>query len=326
MNLDELRTVQSKERSKDSLQHLRESFYADVADYVADLKDQRERAAEQADSPFDDPEVERLTDEINTAEDVVEAIYERRVGKIVKRASLAAAGMPADEDGLTSEEQELFGELVDRIEANKQDVLDILAGEADPAGSSPTPTPPDSGTAAEPTPDPADGTPVEGTAPEPGDPPAAGADAANADASGADASGEDVSAADVMGGGDDATDAAAGSASPDSASGSRESDDDGARPATAEAAAVAADRDGDDRSAESEREAPTSAPESDADAGSEDPTAGLDERTTIRITDDVGEILGVDERTYDLASEDVVTLPEANAAPLVERGAAEKLE
>jgi DNA replication factor GINS len=34
----------------------------------------------------------------------------------------------------------------------------------------------------------------------------------------------------------------------------------------------------------------------------------------------------VDERTYELASEDVVTLPEANAAPLVERGAAEELE
>ena len=65
--------------------------------------------------------------------------------------------------------------------------------------------------------------------------------------------------------------------------------------------------------------------ESDADEP-EDPTEGLDERTTIRITRDVGEIFGVDERTYELASEDVVTLPEENAGPLVERGAAEKLE
>ena len=35
MNLDELRTVQSKERRKDSLQHLRDSFYEDVAAYMA---------------------------------------------------------------------------------------------------------------------------------------------------------------------------------------------------------------------------------------------------------------------------------------------------
>ncbi|OYR56883.1 DNA replication complex subunit Gins51, partial [Halorubrum halodurans] len=52
---------------------------------------------------------------------------------------------------------------------------------------------------------------------------------------------------------------------------------------------------------------------------------GID-RETVRITRDVGEILGVDEREYDLASEDVVTLPTANAEPLVERDAAERIE
>ena len=41
------------------------------------------------------------------------------------------------------------------------------------------------------------------------------------------------------------------------------------------------------------------------------------DRTTVRITRDVGEIMGVDERTYHLASEDVVTLPEVNATPLL---------
>ncbi|NHN59477.1 MULTISPECIES: hypothetical protein [Halorussus] len=317
MNLDELRTVQSKERSKDSLQHLRESFYADVADYIADLKDQRERAAERADSPFDDPEVEQLTDEINTAEDVVEAIYERRVGKIVKRASLAAAGMPADEDGLTSEEQELFGELVDRIEENKQDVLDILAGEADPVDSSPTPTPADAESGTEPTPDPGSGAPAEESTPDPGDPPSASADSSDTSDSG-----EDVSAADVMGG-DDTTDAASGS----TASGGGAAADDDARPGAAEAVAVADGPDSEQSSEPGDGAAPsTSASDADADADSDDPMAGLDERTTIRITDDVGEIFGVDERTYDLESEDVVTLPEANAEPLVERGAAEKLE
>ncbi|UPV74701.1 hypothetical protein M0R89_01195 [Halorussus limi] len=307
MNLDELRTVQSKERSKDSLQHLRESFYADVADYIADLKDQRDRAAERADNPFDDPEVNRLTDEKKTAEDVVEAIYERRVGKIVKRASLAAAGMPADEEGLTSEEQDLFDGLVGRIESNKQDVLDVLAGEADdPVGSEPTPTPAESASDAAGGPTGSDPATDSNAAPDPGDPPAETAGA----------SGEDVSAADVMGGGDGSTPADGATS-------------DGQRPAAAEAAAIA---DSPDDGADSTGESPDSSSESADEASASesgddaDPLAGLDERTTVRITDDVGEIFGVDERTYDLATEDVVTLPEANAAPLVERGAAEELE
>jgi len=299
MNLDELRTVQSKERSKDSLQHLRESFYADVADYIADLKEQRERAAERADSPFDDPEVNRLTDEVKTAEDVVEAVYERRVGKIVKRASLAAAGMPADEEGLTNEEQELFTELVERIESNKEEVLDILAGENDPEES---PTPAESTAEAANSP-----APVGDSTPKPGDTPTPGTSA--------DESGEDVSAADVMGGTADAAESSSASPATDGDS-TPATDSDDARPAAAEAAAIA---DGSDDPAS----------ESGDDEDSEDEEgllADLDERTTIRITDDVGEIFGVDERTYELASEDVVTLPEANAAPLVERGAAEELE
>ncbi|WP_233745454.1 DNA replication complex subunit Gins51 [Halobacterium bonnevillei] len=50
------------------------------------------------------------------------------------------------------------------------------------------------------------------------------------------------------------------------------------------------------------------------------------ERTMVRVTDDVGEIFGMDEREYTLEADDVVTLPTENAEPLVEKGAAEKLE
>ncbi|MFC6729727.1 hypothetical protein ACFQDG_13835, partial [Natronoarchaeum mannanilyticum] len=51
-----------------------------------------------------------------------------------------------------------------------------------------------------------------------------------------------------------------------------------------------------------------------------------EDRTTVRITEDVGEIFGVDEREYELSAEDVVTLPETNAEPLIERDAAERLD
>jgi DNA replication factor GINS len=73
--------------------------------------------------------------------------------------------------------------------------------------------------------------------------------------------------------------------------------------------------------------APAAGRSGDAGAvdGAGDSGRGTD-RVTVRVTRDVGSILGVDEREYDLASEDVVTLPATNAAPLVERGAAERLE
>ncbi|WP_158056184.1 hypothetical protein [Halorussus halophilus] len=301
MNLDELRTVQSKERSKDSLQHLRESFYSDVGRYIAELKDQRERAADQAADPFDDPEVNRLTDEINTAEEVVEAVYERRVGKVVKRASLAAAGMPADEEGLTSEEQRLFNELVERIEENKAEVLDVLGGDV-------VSTTNESADASTDAPAPAETTPA-GTE-------------ANSTPEGTSPTDAEVSAADVMGGGGDSSadsasatdDAPAADATSTTESPDTESDD-ADRP-SAEAAAIVGNGDGASDDEVADQQTPDESESS----------SGLDDRTTVRITSDVGEIFGVDERTYELADEDVVTLPAENAVPLVEQGAAEELQ
>ena len=319
MNLDELRTVQSKERSKDSLQHLRESFYADVGRYIADLKDRRERAADQASDPFDDPDVNRLTDEINTAEEVVEAVYERRVGKVVKRASLAAAGMPADEEGLTSEEQRLFSELVERIEENKAEVLDVLGGDVGSTGSESTDAPPDDASAIE----------ADATAPET---PNGGNSSPDADVSAADVMGSDGASAPETASPGDASTASDNAVASDPAAASdagrstagetadAATEDDGDRP-SAEATAVTGDGGAGDDGAGGNGGAPDPQSATDATRG-QSPT----ERTTVRITSDVGEIFGVDERTYDLADEDVVSLPAENAGPLVEQGAAEKLE
>ncbi|GAB3317236.1 hypothetical protein GCM10027355_11910 [Haloplanus salinarum] len=75
-------------------------------------------------------------------------------------------------------------------------------------------------------------------------------------------------------------------------------------------------------------ESPT--PDEDTAAASEpapDRSAETDtERTTLRITRDVGEIFGVDEREYELASGDVVTFPTPNAEQLLDRDAAERLD
>ncbi|OIB59273.1 hypothetical protein [Natrialba sp. SSL1] len=349
MNLNELRSVQSKERKKDSLQNLRPSFYQEVGEYIAELEDERERAADRADDPFSSPEVGRLTDEIETAKDVVEAIYERRMGKLVKQASLAAAGMAANDEGLTAEEADLFDDLVERIGSNKSRVLDVLEGvegdadersridtssddptsdsltasaadqnprsdsrrqagdetpphETDPAPEPPSPEP---GASAEPEPEPPT-PPVESPSE------AAEADGVEADATETDS----VSPADVMGGADSLSNA-------DSLG-----DDDGDAPS------AGAPADPPEPPADSSTPPALGSEATDEGAGAEtggsDPDGNTEtpavDRVTVKITEDVGNILGVDDREYTLASDDVVTLPEANATPLVEREAAEQLE
>ena len=72
MDLNELQSVQSRERQTDSLQQLRATFYRDAADYIADLESERDAAAERADDPWNAPEVGRLNHDIDTAKDTVE--------------------------------------------------------------------------------------------------------------------------------------------------------------------------------------------------------------------------------------------------------------
>ena len=304
MNLDELRAVRRKERQKDSLQHLRDSFYTDVADYIQTLKAERREAAETADDPFSSPEVSRLTDEIETAEEVVEAIYERRVGKVVKLSSFAAADMSADEDGLTAEERELFDDLVGRIKDNRSTVLDILGGGGSSASSDAGETDADTDATAneETTADADDPTPDTGTGPgvdvdvNPEAPDGAPSAAPPETPPDADVGSDAPTLDDADGGGD--SDVLADAMGAGGRSDGRP-DDDGGTDASA----------GDDGSGDA-------VVESDADA----------DRITVRLTRDVGRIFGVDEREYELADEDVVTLPTPNAEPLIERDAAERIE
>ncbi|GAB7009433.1 hypothetical protein [Halorubrum trueperi] len=362
MNLDELRSAQAKERRKDSLQHLRDSFYDDVAAYVADLRAARDRRAEQVAKPFSDDDVRRMSDEVETAEEVAEALYERRVGKVVKLASFAAADMPVDADGMTTEERRLFDDLVDRIGENKSRVLDVLSGEA-PAGAEPSavsgnPTDETPGGSTEETmsadADPAtpepEGEPAADASTQPSSAEADAAADALAGAMGGDDDGVadaiDATAADVTGGGtadetppvppEDGTGAndavADDAASPDGGPAT----DGGPTAVPPEPAPPGASGVSDGDGADVVQSEPSAASEQDgsgsASAAATDPTAAVDadsaigDRETVRITRDVGAIFGVDEREYDLASEDVVNLPVENADPLVERDAAERLD
>ena len=369
MDLDELRTVRRTEREKDSLQHLRGSFYEDVATYLSDLEAQRDRAVDGADDPFASPEVRRLTDEIETAREVAEAVYERRVGKIVKQASFAAADMQADRDGLTDREVELFDDLVARIKQNKSEVLSVLSGQMERSEGSSAPASDaditrELDTESSPSPH------TDSTADEVRRPGSGGAEITQSSAvNNATPNGEDdpaaVDAGDVLAGamGAEPAESSGDSSAEDTSTTNDDpfppSDDsfgepdgsdphhdpapdpDGGNPPDIDSGSASEDPTGDSpdgsnshqsgthQSDSHQSEPPTQRVEADQErpdsAKPSDASEQL-QRTTVRITRDVGAILGADEREYDLAREDVVTLPTANAEPLVERDAAERLE
>jgi DNA replication factor GINS len=358
MNLDELQSVRDRERQTDKLQQLRDSFYADAGELIQQLRTERERAAERADDPFDAPEVNRLTDEIKTAEQTVEAIYEKRVGKVVKAASFAAADLPAESDGMTTEEQELFDTLVGDIKENRSYVLDVLAGEDDspatgttvesqsPAPStqgSPTPTeagrsgaPTEHSTEAPPQTDPTEAQ----TSGQPGSP--AGQSEPPAETG--------VSAADVMGGGSDeaaeSQPTPPADVPPDQAVDDRRDTESemGTPPHEVESTGQAASDVADQTTPPAEEQTTTigesvtaheQTPQSEypvrkdggtgaqaAEGGSQ---TGIDRRT-VRITESVDTFVGSDDRDYDLDRNDVVTLPSTNAELLVERDVAEQID
>jgi DNA replication factor GINS len=242
MDLDQLQSVRDRERGSDDLQELRADFYRDAAAFVRELRTERDEVAASVDDPFDSQEVSRLTDRIRTAERTLEAIYEKRVGKVVKAATFAAADLPAEAEGMTDEEADLFETLVAEIRDNRETVLGRVTDESGPL-----------------------------------------------DEAVSESDGAEVSAAAVMG-------------------------DESESPAQPP-----------------EHEPPPPADDLDGDGGTEERTDGdaTDDgvdRELVRITDDVGAILGVDDREYDLAADDVVTLPAANAEPLIDQGVAERVD
>lgn len=315
MNLDELQSVQARERQSSDLQHLRPSFYREVGEFISGLNEERARIVEAAEDPFSEPEVRRITDDIETAESTVEAIYERRVGKVVKKASIAAAGMPVEDDGLTTEESALFEDLVSRIESNRETVLSALDGEAPTVSCSidESTEAPDGAVSA-------DGSPSS-------DP-----------ASDAPTAGGRVDAADLMGSGEGTTDVGADDATPQSpptlSSGSgpepeRASDSTGSEESSSVPEASSSGAESESPPTVRTDAAPSEPTETPPLQSDQSPT-GADgsgvARTTVRVTADIGEIVGADDRDYDLTADDVVTLPNPNADVLVEKNAAERLE
>ncbi|ATZ60901.2 MAG: hypothetical protein BME93_01835 [Methanosarcinales archaeon Met12] len=111
MDLEDLRLIQANERRSKGLQMLERSFYEKIGAYISALEDKRRDT--------DDSNVMMADNELRNAKSVVDDIFKRRIGKIIKMATTKAFGLDIRPEGATSEELELFEQLVDLVKKGK---------------------------------------------------------------------------------------------------------------------------------------------------------------------------------------------------------------
>jgi len=115
MNLEDLRLIQANERRSQGLQALEPDFYKRAMAYINELDDSKRQA--------DDARVAMIDNELQSARRVIDDIFKRRLGKIIKMASTRAFGLDIDPDGATQGEQEIFEQLVSLIQESKSKIL-----------------------------------------------------------------------------------------------------------------------------------------------------------------------------------------------------------
>lgn len=276
MEIRDIRAALQAERKQSELQDLDEDFYQDVNELLIELHNKRDELVEQSDDPFTNEEVKRVSDKIETVQDNIESLYQRRSGKIVKKASFTAADINDEISGVTNEEEEIFQSLVTELEQGQEKVFNTIKPESNEdekdTGEITNTQPNDS---------------VETTANE--SPPQPEEALLNTDTE----SGE-----------------------------KSESDNDTSENDSVKKDSWKAENKPDEESDELNSNTDRKG-ESIEDFG-DDETVDI-ERITVRIKDDIGEILGVDNREYKLNKQDVVTLPETNAETLISNDAAKKL-
>jgi DNA replication factor GINS len=92
MNLDDLKVIRSNERSSRKLTQLKPDFYLDVKVYLNSLRANKDQ---------------KKKDELDNALNVIGAIYDKRVAKIIRLASLNPKGH-AEDVPLTEEELKIY--------------------------------------------------------------------------------------------------------------------------------------------------------------------------------------------------------------------------
>ncbi len=118
MNLDDLRLLQSNERGSPQLQEVEKELYRKIAEYVRALDENLFKIGDS-----DELKAQKIRDERDSARRVAEGLFERRLGKIIRLASLKASGFGKSPKNLTPEEQEIFESLAETLQKGRAKIL-----------------------------------------------------------------------------------------------------------------------------------------------------------------------------------------------------------
>ncbi len=97
MDIEQLRIAQQKEKKSRKLQDLEDSFY---------------------------PKARALAKQNQSARKLLEKIYEKRIGKIIKLASLSANGSNTSTSEMTKEEKQIYRNIVEQLEKSRKKILE----------------------------------------------------------------------------------------------------------------------------------------------------------------------------------------------------------
>lgn len=119
VNLEILRDVLRKERRVDELIELDNDFYSKAGKYIQDLEKHIKNEENENKELM-------LKDEKESSIKMAQKLFERRMGKIIRLASLNARGLEINEDKMTNEENDMFKSLTKELNKGREIVKEKI--------------------------------------------------------------------------------------------------------------------------------------------------------------------------------------------------------
>lgn len=118
-----------KEKFKNDLQQLEETFFNDVVRYLEERK-KTLLSSESKDSIFASENIIKTKKQIENIQKIISELYERRETKLIQLALTASrTNYPQDSSSMTFEEKKLYFDLVNKLNNYRENILhNILAG------------------------------------------------------------------------------------------------------------------------------------------------------------------------------------------------------
>ena len=112
-----------KEKFKNDLQQLEETFFNDVVKYLEERKKSL-LSSESKDSIFASENIIKTKKQIENIQKIISELYERRETKLIQLALTASrTNYPQDSSSMTFEEKKLYFDLVNKLNNYRENIF-----------------------------------------------------------------------------------------------------------------------------------------------------------------------------------------------------------